>query len=388
MPIRRVALLAVLPLSACVAEDLPPPSAYACEASQLPAHPLGDKFSRVVDDGLQLGVPAVGVAVETPEGLWLGAGGHADVAQDIGLAPCHRFYVGSATKVVTAAAILRLVDDGVLSLDDPAKRHLPSDLVDRIENLDRVTLRQLLRHETGIPEYVQADYLLEAFNFSLQPLSGRETLETYIYDAPADFAPGAEWAYSNSNYLLLGIVLETVTGRPAYDALRELVLAPLGLDGTTGRSENGDALVRGYTTLRSGAIADHSEATRRVMGAPGKLDGGLLMPPGDLAQLLAGLFDGELLSEAALAEMTTLRRPQSTEVALADGYGLGLMSLDTRWGPAYGHYGGVWPFTTAAFHFPDHDTTVVVELNALPEGLDDWIYTEAVFAPVLDAVAG
>lgn len=379
---RRVLPFLVLCVG-CSGPELPDPAYYSCDVDALgatPDHPHAERYQRVVDQLLDLGLPSVSVAVSSPDGLWVGAGGMADIEQGVALEPCDRFFVGSSSKMIAASAIMRLVEQGRLDLDAPAKVYLPAEVVAHIDQADQVTIRQLLSHHTGIPDYVTPKYLMEGFNFSLEPWSASETLERYVYDQPALFAPDADWSYSNSNYLLLGLILEDITGLPAYDATRALVQDPLGMDGTAGGSEDPEALVRGYATLHgSWKMVDHTEATESVMGGPGKLDGGFVMPARDLAVLLDGLAHGGLLGADTLAEMTDFYEGGDPGAPLSVGYGLGLIALETDWGPAWGHYGGVWPYSSLAFYFPDQDTSVVVELNAqLPEEIEA-LYDDTIF---------
>ena len=326
-------------------------------------------------------------AVIDEHGVWAAAGGAADIAQDIDAEPCHRFYFASVTKMFAASTALRLAEEGLWSLDDLARDHLPAEVNAEIANLDitdpaeGVTLRHLLQHTSGIPDYLSASYFTTAFNGGLEGGSAAEELE-WAYGRAAQFAPGTDLEYSNANYLLLSLAIEEVTGgEAAYDVVREQVLAPLALDDTLGRSESPDAIVRGYGDLYGdGRLMDHTALTESVMLGAGKLDGGLVSTPADVAALLRALSADALLSPGSFAEMSDFYDYEPGEDdGPEDGYGLGLARIDTPHGVAWGHYGGVYPFSSAAFHFPEHDKTVVVVVNGFTEEVGEWGQGMSVF---------
>lgn len=159
------------------------------------------------------------------------------------------------------------------------------------------------------------------------------------------------------------------------------MLDALGLSDTLPRSRDPQALVRGYASLaQSGALVDHSA----VMGGEGKLDGSLVSTPADLVAFMDALAQDDLISEESWAEMTDAHAISHPVATLASGYGLGLMELDTPWGPAWGHYGGVWPFTSLVFHFSEQDLTVAVITNAEVDGVLDLMHGEDILARLFE----
>lgn len=378
-------LLAPLLLAAC-GPDLPAPETYACTPVEVAPHPRAARYRALVDEVLALGSPGVSAAVIDADGLWLGAGGHADLRQGISTETCHRFYVASTTKMLTAATFLRLQERGALDLDTPARDLLPDEHVDAIENLDRtgadaVTLRQLLQHTSGIVDYLSMGYFLAAFDGELAGATAEEELG-WTHGRAAWHTPGGPYRYSNANYLLLSLALESVTGQPAYDVVHEAVLQPLGLDATAGRSTTEGAIVRGYADQHGrGVMVDHTVLTESVMGGAGKLDGGLVSTPADLATVTRALGSATWLGPDAMEEMLDWHvYPEDADEGLEDAYGLGLARIQTAYGPAFGHYGSVYPYQTLAFHFPERDTTVVVTANGFNEAVGDWLTGEAPYA--------
>jgi len=373
-------LLLLLLAAGCAGPELPDPSFYDCDDVPLDEHPEAERYERLVDRALELGTPGVSVAVIDADGTWLGAGGSADLAQGIDARSCHRWHVASTTKMLAASTTLRLVEQGSLDLDDPARRWLPADVVEDVANADEATVRQLLGHTAGVPDYLTLGFFLDAFNGSLEPRSAAESLEG-IRGMDADFPPGSDYEYSNSHYLLLSLVLSELTGQPAYDVVHEQVTEPLGLHDTLGRSEEPRALVRGYMDLRGdGTLIDFTDSTTAVMAGPGKLDGGLVSTPRDLAVLVRALAHGELLDPSS-TEATQSFRPYGPDdlEGIEDAYGLGLARVQTPYGPAIGHYGTVHPYQTLAFHLVDHDLTLVVATNGYVGEVGDWLNSEAPF---------
>ncbi len=382
-----LALWMGFPNVACVAETpVPAPEWYACddvEQHEGQAHPDAARYQGLVDGGLQLGAPAVSVAVISPDGLWLGSGGQADIAQGISAKSCHKYHVASTTKMLASTAALRLVEQGQFQLDDLAAEFLPSEVIGRVANLELtgssgVTIRQLMQHTSGIPDYLTMGYFFDAFNFGLEPGSAAEELER-IYGLDPWFEPGTDFEYSNANYLLLSLIIAETTGSPSHAAVYQYVTEPLGLDSTFARSEHPMGVVRGYGDLHgNGVLMDHTELTEAVMLGEGKLDGGFVSTASDLATLVRALAKGVLLSEESTSQMQDfLTYEPGEDDGPENGYGLGLARIETAYGGAIGHYGTVYPYQTLAFHFLEQDVTVVVTTNGTVGGVGDWLNSDA-----------
>jgi D-alanyl-D-alanine carboxypeptidase len=295
--------------------------------------------------------------------------GRTDDAGGFELEPGHRFRIGSITKTFVATLLVQLSEDGLLDLDDLLADHLPA-----VPHGQLVTVRQLLQHTSGIPDFGA----LEEYRQGLLRNPGRtwqpqETLEL-VADLPLDFEPGSRWAYSNTNYVLAGLVAEAVSERPLAALLREHILGPLGLESTflenlepappletsghydidgDGRAEN--VRIIPYTALvTSGAAA-----------------GGLSASALDVLDFGSGLFDGELLSEEGLATLIATS-------AVSAGYGLGMARYERRGIEVWGHAGGLPGFTAFFAHAPGDGVTVVALVNQT--GVDVTTLVERSFA--------
>ncbi len=261
--------------------------------------------------------------------------------------------IGSVTKQFTGAAVVQLADQGRLSLDDEITKHLPEFPAQG----HRVTLRQLLEHTSGIPEYGS----LPRFRRIDQRSATPDELAALVAGQPFGFAPGAAMAYSNSGYLLLGRVVERVTGSPWADYVRRNLLEPAGMRHSRHCGERA-ASPRAAGYLWRGRVA-------AVVPEPGyawaAASGSLCSTAGDLVAWNRALHGGKLLSSAAYREMTTPGR-------LGDGAALryaGGIVVDSAFGRRVVYHGGaIYGFRSELRYFPDDSLSIVVLANSASAG--------------------
>ena len=234
-----------------------------------------------------------------------------------------RFAIASVGKTMTAVALLRLVQAGDLRLDAPAADWITPEVARGLGGLRNVTLRHLLTMTSGLPDYYTDDYLADVLD---DP--SRQTAETalgYAFEEDRLFAPGTDFDYSNTNYVLLGLILEAVTGQSYAKAMQTQVFGPAAMT---------DSFVFGSRRLPAGFAQAPAHVRAYYMGA-GFGDGGVIATASDVARFYRALFlDQTLLSPAMLADMTS--DPTGT------GYGMGI-ELD---GPILGHSGGDLGFSS------------------------------------------
>ncbi|WP_329112382.1 serine hydrolase domain-containing protein [Streptomyces sp. NBC_01353] len=241
--------------------------------------------------------------------------------------------IGSNTKTFTAVVVLQLVGEGKIGLDSPIDAYLPG-LV-RGDGIDgrNITVRQLLQHTSGIPEYGEdvGDEALKSRYFD-----PRDLLDIALRHK-ADFAPGAKWSYSNTNYVLAGLIVQKVTGRPLAEQIDQRIIKRIGLRHTYFPAP-GDKTIRephpkGYHRLSAGApLRDFTEIDPSAGWAAGQM----ISTNSDVNRFFTALLDGRLLPEAQLAQMRTT-------VAIGDtgaGYGLGILSRPLSCGGVYWGHGG------------------------------------------------
>jgi D-alanyl-D-alanine carboxypeptidase len=261
-----------------------------------------------------------------------------------------------------------------VDLDAPISRYLPGDLgVD----LNGATVRQVLGHQSGIGEHtLEPSFLTEVARDPLRRWKPREVL---AYAEGPQFAPGSEFRYSNTNYVLLGLLVEHVTGRPFGDVLREEILDPLRLPAFVYQPDEAPQgeLAVGLTTYpdTTGALQPISGGglvpTLALATAAGSA-GGIAADAISLAQWGRALFDGHVLSDASLAAMLDFDHPDGVP------YGLGVMQVEPAKGQkVVGHNGGIPGFSSALLHDRDRDITVAVLVaRDLAQGQDPTVLAE------------
>ncbi|MBS1857818.1 MAG: serine hydrolase [Acidobacteria bacterium] len=271
--------------------------------------------------------------------------GFANLEWDIPNTPDTKFRLGSVTKQFTAASILLLEERGKLKVDDPVKKYMP----DAPAAWDKVTIFHLLTHTSGIPSFTGfPDYAkLEPFPSTPAGLVAR------FRDKPLEFQPGEKWAYNNSGYVLLGYLLEKITGETYERFVTDNIFTPLGMK-DSGYDSNSAIIPRraeGYVAGKNGfQHAGYIDMTIPLSA------GALYSTTLDLLKWQQGLYGGKLLQPASLARMTT---------PFKNNYAFG---LDVGTPPSghrrFSHGGGIEGFNTELEYYPDDKLTVVVLENA------------------------
>jgi D-alanyl-D-alanine carboxypeptidase len=305
--------------------------------------------------------PGMVVWIDTPKHRFEGASGVENLKDGTEMAPSGAFRIGSITKMFTATVIIQLAEDGVLTLDDPVSLWLP-EVADQLPYGNSITLRHLLTHTSGVFNIVEHEaYYADLFtevkideevgNASLACVQRdpNDTLVRYVYGKDALFEPGAQWHYSNTNYTLLGMVLEKATAKSLADAYRTYIYEPLGMTSTylDCYEEPVIGVVHGYMGLGD-TMTDVTELHESI----GWSAGGLVSTASDLVTFARGLFGGELFDEPESLEAMMTAAPGSS-------YGLGIMLQEEF----MGHAGGIAGFRSVLNYAPEIDTVVVMLYN-------------------------
>ncbi|MDF2735067.1 MAG: hypothetical protein K0S97_1690 [Chloroflexota bacterium] len=299
----------------------------------------------------------ISAAVIAPEWTWDATAGFADTTTGRAMTSATQFAVGSITKTFLAALVLRLVDDGLVALDRPVGDYLPDDLgVD----LNGATVAQVLGHRSGIGEHT-----IDAFFAAVIAEPGRAwtAREALAYAEPPQFEAGSRFSYTNTNYVLAGLMIEAVTGRLLATVLRDEILAPEGLDHVelqfdappSGPVAVGVSDLDGDGSLEP--IPGNGYVPTRALATAAGAAGGVAADATSIAAWGRALYGGDVLSPRSLDAMTT-------EGERGTGYGLG---TEIRHLPddvvGYGHTGGIPGFTSAFVHLPDRDVTVAILMS-------------------------
>jgi D-alanyl-D-alanine carboxypeptidase len=310
----------------------------------------GRQLRQLLDAEHAAGMPGVFAEVRDGRPAWRGASGVADLDTGRPVRPGFQQRVGSITKSFVATTVLQLTEERRLRLDDAIGRYLPDVVTGDVGR--QVTIRMLLNHTSGIGDYVP------------QILDTPENIERYRHEsvsprrlaalglaAPRTNPPGAGWSYSNTNYILAGLLIERVTGRPATAEVTRRVIRPLGLADTY--FPGTDPYIRGphskaYLPWTDGTLRDFSVYNYSIAWTAGAL----ISTTSDLDRFYRALLTGKLLRPASLAAMQTAV-PIDPAHPEAGGYGLGLFWVPLPCGRAWGHDGGVIGMLTLSLHSPD-----------------------------------
>ena len=314
-PLDRVVVAATVPAPVVL---LPQVDAAPFEAAIAAAREVGGAY------GITF------AAVRNGQLVWTGAVGRQRDGVTT-LLPEDPLLIGSVTKTFVAAAILQLAEEGRLSLDDALRDHLPG-----MSSISpAITLRQLLDHTSGL-----ADVFNDTTKAGLenQPEHAWTTAEVFGTIHAPWYQPGEGWAYANTNYYLLGLVIERITGSSLGDELRARFMGPLGLGHTrvlTGAADEGGPLAPAWATIFWAS-------------------GGMTASAADLARWGDALYDGAILTDASASAMIALNR---------DDYGLGSQRIEVPGASGFGHTGMLNTYTTILVYLPKQDVTVALLVN-------------------------
>jgi D-alanyl-D-alanine carboxypeptidase len=300
------------------------------------------------------GVPGVVVLVHGKNGTLRLASGHSNLAQKTPMRVTDRFRVGSITKSFIATVVLQLVGEGKLSLDDTVEHWLPG----AVPNGKGITLRHLLSHRSGLYDYlsdprVLKPYLAGNFGYTWTP----PRLVAVSSSHKPLFAPGTKYSYSNTNYILLGLIVEKATGNPIGAELKRRILAPLQL-----RSTSLDTSPRMRPPYAHGYLVQGKELQDVTAVSPSYAwtAGAIVSSADDLARFYRALLGGRLLEPGLLRAMETPK----------DDYGLGLARarLPQSWGCSgarWGHDGALAAYNATALNSKDGKKQTVILVNSL-----------------------
>ncbi len=319
--------------------------------------------------------------------MWVGASGKADLHNDVAMKPCNISRVGSTVKMFTAVTVLLLKEEGKLNLDDKISAYLEGDVIDKIENADNATIRQLLQHSSGIYNYIQDLKFQTASTNDLIREWKPEDLLHYAYNKNAYFEPGEDVYYSNTGYIMLGMLIEKIEGRPFYKVFEEKLFNPLQLTLTQFAAEDPvpDGIVRGYIDLYSNLQV--IESTYFSGWDYYTADGGLISNPYDLNMFFRALMNGQILTAQSLNEMLTWKLPDEQPTDFFPiSYGLGIFKIDTPKGIAYMHSGDAIGYYANMLYFPDDSTTIVYAVNSNYGKIDQYVSTQEAMENIINAI--
>ena len=374
-------VMVIILFSSCRKGEDIPPTFYACNfpfTDSSSMNPDNVRYKSLLENLTSKGVPGILMSVyHNDAGLWLGAHGKSDLHNNVNMQSCNISRVGSTVKMFTATTVLLLQEEGKLDIDDKISDYLDGDVITKIENADKATIRQLLQHSSGIYNYIQSlQFQTASLNDLIREWTADDLLK-YAYHKKAYFEPGEDVSYSNTNYIMLGMLITKIEGKPFYKVFEEKLFIPLGLTLTRFAAEDPvpDGIVKGYIDLYSNLQV--IESTYFSGWDYYCADGGLISNPCDLNNFFRALMTGQVLNEASLAEMLTWQAPNEPDPEFFNmWYGLGIFKMDTPQGIAYFHSGDAIGYYCNMVWFPADSTTLVYASNGNYGKIDENISTK------------
>ncbi|HKP36671.1 MAG TPA: serine hydrolase domain-containing protein [Pyrinomonadaceae bacterium] len=323
---------------------------YAGAQTHLPADAV-EKIDMLVTETLtRTGVPSASIAiVKGGQVAYAKAYGDARVDPKTPATTAMRYSIGSISKQFTAAAILLLQEEGKVSLDDLVSKYVPN-----LTRANEVTIRQLLSHTSGYQDYWPQDYVMKGM---LVPTTARQIMDGWARK-PLDFAPGTKWQYSNTNFVIAGVIIEKVSGMSLMRFLQTRVFQPLGMTSVTSIDEGGlgENDPAGYMRYALGPLRVAPKEGKGWLFAAGEL----AMTAQDLAKWDISIIEKKLLKPASYRALGTDVHLQN---GLATQYGLGISVNSQAGRRALSHGGEVSGFTAQNVVFPDDRAAIVVFVN-------------------------
>ena len=325
-------------------------------------------LQRVLDATVADGViPGAVLSVTIPSyQVWSSASGLADPQQQVPMQVDTPVRIGSLTKMFTAVVVLQLVEEGTIDLDTPISTWLPGVLTPS----DTITVRQLLSHTTGLYDYLEDRSFVEQAYQESERVRTPDELVAYAQQFPSLFAPGTAgaWDYSSTNYVVLGMLVEQVTGQSLGAVMQQRIFAPLELTDTSFAM---DEMVPGQAQGFSGTTNRTAVAMSFAFGTAN-----IVSTVADLQRFANALFGGELLQPATMTAMQTFVDGNGQYNMPALEYGLGLMRnqlpvgasatggmRDPQLSTVLGHIGGFGGFRAALWHVPTSRITIALNVN-------------------------
>jgi D-alanyl-D-alanine carboxypeptidase len=350
-----IILIVVLGLTACKA-----PTEKAFDTQ------LADKLQATLQDAVEnpdTKFPGVLLYISSPKlGTWVGAAGLSNIKADTAMRSDDKFRAGSIMKPFISVVILQLVEEGRFSLDDPMTAVLPESVSSRFSDSDQITVRMLLNHTSGIPDWITEAMMGEIVADPQRIWEVDEYLDVATAQEPY-FPPGESWQYSNTNYNLLGLIIEHATGSSWREEIRERIIKPLNLEDTR-LPEAGDLSIldnhaHGYLDM-GGELIDFTKIDPSMAGAAG--GHALITTTMDLARFLNVVLAGELFQKpGTLDEMLAfVDVPDAVRIVRHfTGYGLGIMKFLLPGNiEMLGNAGGTGGFASFIYFLPNQDMTV------------------------------
>ncbi len=330
------------------------------------SHPKNAAFKALLEKYRNRGLPGISLLVNDRNGTWIGATGKADIGNNIDFIPGTVSKVASITKLFMGVLMFKLFEDsvntglGYRSLNKPISTWIPHRITDKIANGNLITLGQLMKHESGIPDLIEENSFYLAVLNNPNKKWTQEELLSFIYNKPAIFQPGDTAIYSNTNTILVTLVMEYATGQKHEDLLRQKILQPLTLTNTYYQPHDvlPNSVAQGYFDLyNNNTLVNVSN----IVTGSGNGYGGIYSNLFDLYRFADALFLKQtLLKPSSLTIMQTYGKQDDTNLY---GYGIQKSFLTRGIDAGTGHKGRDLGYTANLFYFPNKNVLHIFFVN-------------------------
>ncbi|MBS1609084.1 MAG: beta-lactamase family protein [Bacteroidetes bacterium] len=308
-------------------------------------------------------LPGTAIAVYTEkEGWWTSSSGYANLEEKTPMENCHLQYIQSVSKMYMATEILLLKEKGKIDFDDPMTKYLPVKYSRYIKDAGKITVRMLLNQTSGVPEYNSNPSFVNHVMMHPSDYFTQEDCLKSIGGEELQFVPGSKYRYTNTNYLLLSLIGDALTGNHAA-FIQQNILKPLGLKNTYyGLDHNylrGLNLPQSYWDILAVGRPANFTKLQQVTVASSKGDDGLVCTPVDAVKFLKAIMEGKILKPESLKEMLNFVKDEKGR----NRYGMGMIYFDLEGIPAYGHGGGGIGAGCGLLYIPSHKTYVFISTN-------------------------
>ena len=371
MKFKIIIFALILGLAGCAKENINFPTTDCYWSDMSSGHFKNQEYQTLLNNAVSNGLPGISMLIsKAGEDLWIGSAGVSIIEKQQVLEPCNIMPAGGGSMLFCGAAVMLMVEDGLLNLDVTIDKYLGDDLSSQVPNAHSATIAHLLSHTSGIPDYADNIFgRLDLLNHKDMDFSRETMLEEYVYGKRPKFTSGLEYSYSNSNYEILTLIMDKVypEGHEAFYAYR--LFSRLGLrktyykEDTTNVSLYAKGMANGYFDRHSDGRLENATDLSLTIATGQTGSGGIFTNVVDLHNILKSIMEAQLVSQESLDLMKEYIKEE--EGFLTYKYGLGLVYSDYgEYGMAIGHSGSLPGFSTEAWYFPDSDVYIIYMINA------------------------
>jgi D-alanyl-D-alanine carboxypeptidase len=332
-----------------------------------PNHPMKDSIQFIVDKYISDGIPGTQVVVKNADGWLHISGGFAKPEPKEPFSSGSTSWLFSITKTYTAVLIMKQKEAGSIEPDSLISKYLPENVLKKISGHEKITVRMLLNHTSGIVNVTELpEFVVGQLNDPLNQPSIEERLEM-VKGKPLVFEPGTDFLYSNTNYLLLQLILENVSKKSYWQLLDEQILEPLQLTHTYHSLSEQQTVNLGFPNYYFDRYAneqlENNTKWNAALANASDAYGALAATPADVIAFHEALIEGEIISESSLEEMQKwVSGINSTESEYGEGFEYWQFKEGST--PQFGHEGDGIGCSTQFFYVPDNDTYLYININA------------------------